>query len=45
VGLGVTEFAPQGKAAEEIRELWRWVSQQIMAELVDHAQTAIKAAG
>src|SRR6516165_906284 len=29
-GLGVTEFAPQGKAAEEIRALWRWVSQQIM---------------
>jgi chromosome partitioning protein len=25
VGLGVTEFAPRGKSAEEIRGLWRWV--------------------
>jgi chromosome partitioning protein len=43
-GLGVTEFAPQGKAAEEIRALWRWVSQQITLEALDHAQTEIKAA-
>lgn len=43
-GLGVTEFAPQGKAAEEIRGLWRWIWQQIMAETVDHAQSPIKAA-
>jgi len=25
VGLGVTEYAPRGKSAEEIRGLWRWV--------------------
>jgi chromosome partitioning protein len=25
VGLGVTEFAPCGKSAEEIRGLWQWV--------------------
>src|SRR5580692_1734374 len=25
VGLGVTECAPRGKSAEEIRGLWRWV--------------------
>jgi chromosome partitioning protein len=25
VGLGVTEFAPRGKSAEEIRGLWQWV--------------------
>jgi len=25
VGLGVTEFAPSGKSAEEIRGLWQWV--------------------
>jgi hypothetical protein len=25
VGLGVTEHAPRGKSAEEIRGLWRWV--------------------
>jgi len=43
-GLGVTEFAPQGKASEEIRELWRWISQQIIPESVDHAQSKIKAA-
>ena len=24
-GLGVTEFNPTGKAAEEVRELWKWV--------------------
>jgi chromosome partitioning protein len=44
VGLGVTEFAPLGKASEEIGGLWRWVSQQIVGESVDHGQTAIKAA-
>jgi chromosome partitioning protein len=43
-GMGVTEFAPQGKASEDIRSLWRWISQQVMTEAVDHAQTAIKAA-
>jgi hypothetical protein len=25
VGLGVIEYAPRGKSAEEIRGLWRWV--------------------
>jgi chromosome partitioning protein len=25
MGLGVTEYAPRGKSAEEIRELWQWV--------------------
>src|SRR3981189_3659577 len=24
-GLGVTEFAQEGRASEEVRELWRWV--------------------
>jgi chromosome partitioning protein len=24
-GLGVTEFEPRGKAAEEVRALWQWV--------------------
>lgn len=42
-GLGASEFAPHGKASEEIRLLWRWVWQQIMTESVD-AQAAIKAA-
>jgi chromosome partitioning protein len=25
-GLGVTEYEPEGKAAEEIRELWAWLT-------------------
>lgn len=28
-GLGVTEYAPQGKAAEEVRQLWAWVHKQL----------------
>jgi chromosome partitioning protein len=43
-GLGVTEFAPDGKAAEETRGLWQWVWKKI-AETIDHEQTAIRAAG
>lgn len=31
VGQGVTEFNPSGKAAEEIRDLWRWVVKQTAA--------------
>jgi chromosome partitioning protein len=28
-GLGATEYAPDGKAAQEIVALWRWVQQQL----------------
>lgn len=28
-GLGVTEFEPDGKAAQEIRELWKWISRKL----------------
>jgi chromosome partitioning protein len=28
-GQGVTEFEPDGKAAEEIRELWAWLSSRL----------------
>ena len=28
-GKGVTEYAPQGKAAEEIRQLWAWTAKRI----------------
>jgi chromosome partitioning protein len=42
-GLGVTEFAPLGKAAEEIRGLWRWVWQKLTAESFDHEQAPIRA--
>lgn len=29
VGQGVTEFAPQGRAAAEMRELWAWVKAEL----------------
>jgi chromosome partitioning protein len=44
VGLGVTEFARAGKAAEEICVLWTWVSQQLAGESFDHEQAPLKAA-
>ena len=44
VGLGVTEFAPEGKASEEIRELWRWVLKKLVEGSLDHEQNANKAA-
>lgn len=28
-GKGVTEYAPQGKAADEVRQLWRWVDRRM----------------
>ncbi len=34
-GLAVTEFAPDGKAAQEIDGLWRWVWEKLTAELID----------
>ena len=45
VGLGVTEYDPHGKAAEEIRGLWRWVWTSLTRESIDHGPTAIKATG
>ena len=27
-GQGVGEFAPHGKAADEIRQLWAWIKEQ-----------------
>jgi chromosome partitioning protein len=44
VGLGVTEFAQEGKASEEIRELWRWVLKKLVEGSLDHEQNANKAA-
>jgi chromosome partitioning protein len=44
-GLGVTEYAQHGRACEEIRGLWRWVSEQLVGESFDHEQNAIRAAG
>lgn len=37
-GLGVTEFAPDGKAAEEVRALWAWVKKRMSVEGSNHGQ-------
>jgi chromosome partitioning protein len=39
VGFGVTEYAPRGKSAEEIRGLWRWVNTPLAMRLVRFAAT------
>jgi chromosome partitioning protein len=44
-GLGVTEYDPRGKAADEIRDLWQWVWASLTTEAIDHGPTAIRAAG
>jgi chromosome partitioning protein len=47
-GFGVTEFAPDSKAAAEIRELWRWVWQTVESQTVesnDHEHAPVRAAG
>jgi chromosome partitioning protein len=28
-GLGVTEHDPEGKAAEEVRQLWQWINRKL----------------
>ena len=28
-GQGVTEFEPEGKAAEEVRQLWQWITKKM----------------
>ena len=43
-GLGVTEFAPEGKAAEEVAALWGWISERLIVESNDHGQAALKTA-
>jgi chromosome partitioning protein len=43
-GLGVTEFAQEGRASEEIRKLWRWVLKKLVEGSFDHEQSANKAA-
>ena len=32
MGLGVTEYAPRGKSAEEIRGLWRWICTRLVSQ-------------
>src|SRR2546421_309484 len=43
-GLGVTEFAQEGRASEEVRELWRWVLKKLVVGSLDHEPHAKKAA-
>jgi chromosome partitioning protein len=43
-GLGVTEFAPEGKASEEIEALLGWISERLIVESNDHGQAALKTA-
>src|SRR3954468_813953 len=42
-GLGVTEFAQEGRAAQETRELWRWVWTKLVEGTFDHEQDTKKA--
>jgi chromosome partitioning protein len=35
-GFAVTEFAPDGKAAQEIHGLWQWVWEKLTMESMDH---------
>ena len=44
-GLGVTEYAGDSKAADEIAALWRWVSRKLAEGMVGHEQNAKQAAG
>ena len=48
-GLAVTEFAPSGRSAEEMRGLWQWVATRLMAltpaaQLLASAQADLTAA-
>jgi chromosome partitioning protein len=40
-GLGVCEFAPNGKAAGEIRELWMWVKRKLDALPAERARARV----
>jgi chromosome partitioning protein len=44
-GFAVTEFAPQAKAAAEIRRLWQWVWERLSVETIDHGSAPIRATG
>jgi len=41
LGLGVTEFNPAGKAAEEIRALWGWVKRSMRDDHTARAAAAV----
>src|SRR5205814_9501878 len=41
-GLGVTVFAQEGRASEEVRALWGWVAKQLIRSVTVQAQTGVK---
>lgn len=45
LGLGVTEYDPYGKAAEEVRALWQWVWKSLTKGSIDHGPAEIRVAG
>jgi chromosome partitioning protein len=40
VGLAVSEYAPAGKSAHEIRSLWQWVEAKLNSAVTDNAESA-----
>jgi chromosome partitioning protein len=44
LGLAVIEYDPHGKAAEEVRRLWRWISTSLATESFRHEKIAVRAA-
>ena len=43
MGLGVTEYAPRGKSAEEIRSLWQWVWARLSRVALPDAEAPVHA--
>jgi chromosome partitioning protein len=44
-GLGVTEFDPSGKSAQELRSLWRWTIYKLAGDVVMQEANELKDAG
>ena len=44
LGLGVTEFNPNGQAADEIRRLWKWVAMRVAVRPTRQVKKHAKAA-
>jgi chromosome partitioning protein len=41
-GLGVTEYDPTGKSAQELRSLWRWTVYKLAGDIVMHEANELK---
>ena len=44
-GLGVTEYDPSGKSAQELRSLWRWTVYKLAGDIVMQEANELKDAG